>query len=259
MKKLIAAALVVGSVFSTAQASGFSIGVSGSERGIDSFYLSIGDYYHVPYSELVIVERSIPRDEMSVVYFLARHSHRDARHIVGLRLRGLTWWDISIHLGLNPYTLFILDSYRYPYPPYGIAHGYYKPGKMHRLRDREVIDLVNVRFISDYHRIRPDEVIERRRSGERFMNIDSYYRNQRIERERHIERNTERNIYREPSRNFDRNVERNVERNMERNVDRDTSRNVERNVERNQPRGNDRDRSQKGGHGNGNEDRGYNR
>jgi len=175
MKTSIHLALVLGIMGTSLGASNFDIGVSGSEKGIEGFTFSIGDYYRVPYQEVVVIERSIPRDEMSVVYFLARESHRDARYITDLRLHGYSWWDISLRLGLNPRTLYVVDTHRYHNPPYGKAYGYHKD-KKHRLRDADIVELVNVRFLSDYHHISADEVIERRRSGERYNRIDEHYR-----------------------------------------------------------------------------------
>lgn len=175
MKKAVYLALITGILGTSLAASNFDIGISGSDRGINGFSLSIGDYYRVPQQEVMLIERSIPRDEMSVVYFLARESHRDARYISDLRLHGGSWWDISLRLGLDPRTLYVVDSHRHSGPPYGKAYGYSKDNR-HHLRDAEIIDLVNVRFLSDYHHISPDDVIDRRRGGERYNNIDEHYR-----------------------------------------------------------------------------------
>ncbi len=175
MKRSVYLALIIGLLGTSLGASSFDIGVSGSESGINGFSLSIGDYYRVPQQEVVVIERSIPRDEMSVVYFLARESHRDARYISDLRVRGGSWWDISLRLGLDPSTLYVVDSHRHSGPPYGKAYGYSRD-KRHHLRDAEIIELVNVRFLSDYHHISPDDVIDRRRGGERYNHIDEHYR-----------------------------------------------------------------------------------
>lgn len=213
MKKRVIATVLAGCLFGTVNATDFDIGISGSDRGITGFAFSIGDYYHVPEREVVMIGHSIPRDELSVVYFLSRHSHRDAHYIRDLRLRGLSWWDISIRLGLDPYILYVVDSRRHSGPPYGKAYGYYEKGKKHRLRDHEIVELVNVRFISDYHRVNVDDVIDRRRKGERYYYIDDYYRGhkmyprereeqrQRIEyREERREHRNEKKEYREERR-----------------------------------------------------------
>lgn len=188
MNKGIKIAIMIGSICVSLNASQFDIGISGSDQGISGFTFSIGDYYHVPVEEVVVIERTIPRDEMSVVYFLAQRSHRDARYISDLRHRGISWWDITLRLGLDPRTIYVIDSRRYYGPPYGVAYGY--KDKKHRLRDVEIVDLVNTRFISDYHRISPDEVIERRRGGEHYNKIDAHYRGKKTSKqdERYNER-----------------------------------------------------------------------
>lgn len=158
--------------------SNFDIGVSGSNGKIDGFSLSIGEYYHVPQREVVVVERRIPREEVGVAYYLARHAHRDVGFITDLRLRGQSWWDITLRLGLDPRHIYVVDTARSYGPPYGRAYGYQQN---HRLRDREIVDLVNVRFLSDYHRITPEQVIERRRGGDHYDRIDRHFRDNRRE------------------------------------------------------------------------------
>lgn len=175
MKTSVKLALIAGALCTSLNASNFDIAVSGSEGGIDGFALSIGNYYRVPEREIVVIERSIPRDELSVVYLLSNRSHRSARYITDLRLRGLSWWDITIRLGLNPYNLYVVDSRRHSGPPYGRAYGY-QNGKKHHLRDDEIVELSNVRFLSKYHRVSPDDIIDRRRQGEHYNRIDEQYR-----------------------------------------------------------------------------------
>lgn len=173
MKKIISIALIAGCMSSALSAANFDIGISGSDRGINGFSLSVGDYYRAPAREIIMIERSIPDYETSVVYYLARNSHRTPRYITNLRLRGMSWWDISLHLGLNPHTLYVVDSRRYSAPPYGKAYGY---DRNHRLNDSEIVELVNVRFLSSYHGISIDEVIDRRSRGQQYMHIDDDYR-----------------------------------------------------------------------------------
>lgn len=179
MKKKMIFALMAGCVWTSLNAANFDVGISGSDRGINGFSLSIGDYYRVPQQEVMVIERSIPREEMSVVYYLARESHRDARYITDMRVRGLSWWDITFRLGLDPRMIYVVDN------RYHKHHGY-------RLRDAEIIDRVNVRFLSDYHHISPDEVIQRHRNGEKYMIIDEHYRGDRDRHDDRIEQREER-------------------------------------------------------------------
>lgn len=182
MKK-IASALLLG-FFTSFGAFEFDIGVSGGDRGVDGFYFSIGEYYQVPQTEVVVVEHSISRDDVNVAYFLARQARRDVRFITDLRLRGESWWDISLRLGLNPRTIYVVDTYNNYGPPYGKAYGYSKKDRNKRLADNQIVELVNVRFLSEYHRISPDEVIERRQKGSHYY----YDRDERREKRHKVEK-----------------------------------------------------------------------
>jgi len=198
MKKIIPITLLTALMSGSLYASNFDIGISGSDRGIDGFSLSVGNYYNAPAQEIMVIQRSIPEEEMSVVYFLARQSHRNPQYITDLRLRGISWWDISLRLGLNPRTLYVVNSSRYSQPPYGNAYGYHNGKRNHKLRDSDIVELVNVRFLSKYHGISPDEVIDRRHRGEHYRNIDDDYRGrkthqmQRNEQHRKSERHEDR-------------------------------------------------------------------
>ncbi|MCX6072921.1 MAG: hypothetical protein NTY39_01200 [Campylobacterales bacterium] len=155
MKQILSITAVVACLSGVLGAANFSI--SGSDQGIDGFSLSIGNYYGVPQQEIMVIERSVPRDEMSVVYYLSRQSHHDARFITNMRSRGMSWWDITHRLGLDPRSVYMVERHS------------------HRLRDAEIVDRVNVRFLSEYHHISPDEVRGRRRGGEDYNRINEHY------------------------------------------------------------------------------------
>lgn len=175
MKKAIALAFMAACLYGPLNGTDLNVGISGSNQGISSFSLSIGEYYRVPAHEIMTIERSIPDDEISIVYFLSRRSHKSPHTIVDLRMGGLSWWDITLHLGLDPSTLYVVDSRRYPAPPYGKAYGY----PHHHLNDPEIIELVNVRFLSAYHRVSVDDVIDHRSRGQHYRYIDDEYRMKR--------------------------------------------------------------------------------
>ncbi len=188
MKKVLTIALITSCLSGMLSASQYDIGISGSERGISGFSLSIGDYYRVPAQEIIVVERSISSDETSVVYFLAQRSHRHPRYITDMRLRGMSWWDISLRLGLDPHTLYVVNTSRHSGPPYGRAYGYHDGRKNYRLHDSEIVELVNVRFLSSYYNVSADEIIDRRSRGQRYMHIDDDYRAQKYSKNQKSER-----------------------------------------------------------------------
>ena len=152
-----------------------NVGVSGGDEGIRSFRLSIGEYYHVPEREVVGVhERGINEEELPVVFFIAQRAHVSPKAVVALRLTGMKLMDITLHYGLSP------EIYYVPLrqaPPYGHAYRYYKKhpkGSWQRddLRDADIVNQVNLKFISEHHRYAPEKVMKYRAQGKSFTTID---------------------------------------------------------------------------------------
>lgn len=127
---------------------------------------------------IIIKERHIPDEEIPVVFFIAQRAHVRPATIIDLRLRGKTWMDITLHFGLSPGIFYVpLREVVVTGPPYGKAYGYYKkkPRKGWRkivLDDADVINLVNLRFISEHYRYEPEKVIKLREGGKNFIVIN---------------------------------------------------------------------------------------
>src|SRR3972149_3388027 len=155
------------------------LGISIGDEGVRGFYLAVGDYYRVPEREVIIVrERHMPDEEMPVVFFIARMAHVKPATIIDLRLGGKTWMNIVLHFGLSPEIFYVPVREGFVVgPPYGKAYGYYKkkPRKQWRtivLGDDDVVNLVNLKFISEYYRYEPERVIKLRGGGKNFIVIN---------------------------------------------------------------------------------------
>ncbi len=185
MKKAViqSAAVLVLMSAATASAQNVSAGVS-ITNGHSSFYLAIGDYYRVPESRVVYVRNHyrIRDEELPVVFFLASRAHVDPQVIIDLRLRHrMSWLDITFHYGLTP------EIYYVPVtrvgPPYGNAYGHYKKHKKDYkkvvLVDDDVVNLVNLRFMSEYHGIAAEVVMDRRGRGEKFYVMNDEFREEK--------------------------------------------------------------------------------
>jgi hypothetical protein len=143
---------------------------------IGDFHVAVSNYYHVPQREVILVrERRIRDDELPVVFFIAQRARVAPATIVDLRLRGLSWWDISVHYGIGPEVYYVPVAVA-PGPPYGKAWGHYK--KKHKknwntivLSDDDVVNLVQVRFISDHYHIAPERVIESRGKHRDYVGV----------------------------------------------------------------------------------------
>src|SRR6266478_4231540 len=134
-----------------------NIGVIPAER--TRFDFAVGNYYQVPERQVDLVrDRALPPDEVPVAFFVAQRAGVNPTVVVDLRRRGVSWADIALHFHFGPDIYYFRDG-----PPYGKAYGYWKN---HPPRDVEVIDAVNIHFLSEYHHVTPEQVrAEHSRSG----------------------------------------------------------------------------------------------
>jgi hypothetical protein len=120
-------------------------------------------------------------DEMPVVFFLAQLAKLDPTKVLDLRHRGMSWMDITVRLGFTPEVFYVPVRTG---PPYGKAYGYYKnpkhKWKTMKLADADIVNLVNLRFISEHQGEDPAVVMRMRDGGESFANIHG-----KVKKEKH--------------------------------------------------------------------------
>lgn len=164
----------------------WNLGVSVGNEGVNSFHLSVGDYYHVPEREVVMVsKRGIPEEELPVVFLLASQAHVAPKAIIDLRLGGMSWMDITLRHRLSPEIFYVPVNGGKIGPPYGNAYGHYKKHhkkewKKIRLPDRDVVNMVNLKFMSEHYGYPPERVMQMRAEGRHFAAI-----NDSIQKEKH--------------------------------------------------------------------------
>ena len=187
IKILYIAGLVITWAFAAPCLADVSFGLSVGEEGLRSFYLAIGEHYQVPEKQIVAArEKKIPDEEMPVVFFLARRADIDPSLIIKMRLGGKSWMDICLHFGLTA-EVFYVPLKGNPGPPYGKAYGHYKKHKKDqwreiRLTDVDIVNLVNLRFISNHYGCPPDEIIKLRGSGSSFADINAKMKKAKLEK-----------------------------------------------------------------------------
>jgi hypothetical protein len=172
--------------------AGVDFGISIGDEGVKGFYLAVGDYYRVPQKEVIIIkERKIPDEEIPVVLFIASKVRVEPGIIIDLRLKGKSWLDITLHFGLSPEIFYVpVKETVVIGPPYGKAYGYYKnkPKKEWKtivLNDVDVVNLVNLRFISEHYGYAPEKVIKLRGEGKSFVVInDKVMKEKKVEKEK---------------------------------------------------------------------------
>ena len=134
-------------------------------------YAALADYFRLPEREILAVQdRRIADDEIPVVFLLARQGRATPAEIVRLRKGGSGWLDIARGFGLRPEVFYVpAHGVSVTGPPYSRAYGYWKDRRRYTtLTDSDVINLVNLKFLSEYHRAPVAEIIRRRSRGEGF-------------------------------------------------------------------------------------------
>lgn len=173
MQALFILALVLGATLDAGRAHA-QTAISASVQ-IGDFHVAVANYYRVPEREVIILrERRIPDDEIPVALFIAQRAAVRPATIVDLRLRGNSWWDISVHFGLEPDVYYVPVAVT-PGPPYGKAYGHYKKPRNRWntivLSDADIVNLVQLRFLSDHYHVPPERIIELRRDQGDFVAI----------------------------------------------------------------------------------------
>lgn len=180
MKAAAAAAVLAAALGGlSARAGQADLGISISDGRLSGFYVAVGDHYRVAPRAVVDFRTryGLLDEELPVVFFLAARAHVGPKDVIDLRLRKQSWFGIALHFGLSPEIFFVPVGLEPVGPPYGNAYGYYRKfgrrgdWRQFSPRDKEIVDLVNLRFLSEYHGLAPDEIIGRRGRGQTFVRI----------------------------------------------------------------------------------------
>lgn len=154
------------------------MGIAVNNRGLNSFYLSVGNYHRVPEKEVIAVkQRGIPDEELSAVFFIAAKAGVHHDEIIKLRIKKWSWMRIAQRYRIDPAVFYVPVKTKVVGKVYGRPYSYYaKPQarwKHIRLNDADIVNCVNLRFITEHYGYDPDEVIKMRESGKNFITINN--------------------------------------------------------------------------------------
>lgn len=154
-----------------------NINLGGSESA--NYYRSLANYHRVSEKDVYFVrKKGIPDQELPVIFYLASLAGVAPSLVADeYRRPGITLNDLTRIFGLNPEIYHYPVKFRVDGPPYGKAYGYYrnkpkKEWKNIKLSNADIINLVNLRFISESRGVDPEDIIKRRAGGKSFLLID---------------------------------------------------------------------------------------
>ncbi len=191
LKRVLTAFMILSLISGAVAAADVDFGASIKDGKLDGFYLAISEQYDVSQKEIKHVRAARMSDEeLPVVFYLARKANTRPSDIIMLRLKGYTWMEITLQFGLNADIYYVAFDKK-PGPPYGNAYGHFHKHKRKdwgeiRLNDDEIVNMVNLRFLSDHYRRSPDEVAAMRAKGQNFVDINSTIKKAKNKKEKAV-------------------------------------------------------------------------
>jgi len=170
--------------FSAIESRGIDTRVLPGEKALSGFLLTIGNYYRIPQTEVMIIkEMGIPAYEVPVLLFIAKRARVEPGDVRDFRLRNNTWLETTLRFGLSPQIFYVAVGGGINDALYGKAYGYYKhtPKKEWKrivLSDDDIINLVNLKLLSEYYEYPPEKIIKMRSQGKEFCSINDEIRGQ---------------------------------------------------------------------------------
>ncbi len=171
------AGLVFGGFVFAAHAQDYPKGGHGDVE-TDSYYSGIENYFRLTKSDLADnLGHGVEEEEVPVALFIARRAGLEPDAVWSVHDSGLTWMQVAWHFKLNPWIFFTpLPQKAAEKTPYEKAYGLYssRADKV-SLSDADLVNLVNLKFISEQYNCPPEEVARLRADGKSFREINDRY------------------------------------------------------------------------------------
>ncbi|HTC22457.1 MAG TPA: hypothetical protein VK859_16500 [bacterium] len=156
-------------------------GLAGTAMALENnFHLAVMDYFRVSEQQVTDAEQSgISDEELPVVFFMAQRTNLGPEAVTTVHSSGLNWMQVAFHFRLNPWIFYtFLPGDAAAHTPFEKACGEYKnPNNNINLTDKDMVNLVDLKFLSEYYGRDPKEIVQRRSSGKTFQEInDDYWR-----------------------------------------------------------------------------------
>lgn len=134
---------------------------------LSDYFVAIDEYFQVSQKQVLIIRKQrIRNEQIPVVLFVANKGDVNPQRVVDLRLRGIDWLAIAARFGLNAETFHVpVKDAKFDNTP---REGW----KKILLTDDDIINLVNLRFLSEHYKRAPEEILKLRAEGKTFMEIN---------------------------------------------------------------------------------------
>lgn len=144
----------------------------------DQYQQSVSKFFNAPIEEVLTASASgIENDELAVVFYLAQKAKVKSSEVTSLREDGNSWADVSSLLSVTPRDFYVIVCNQPQSKSYSPAFDKFKStpqSKWNQIEfsDKEIVNLVNLRFLYKHHDYSVYEIIAMRDFGKGFARIN---------------------------------------------------------------------------------------
>lgn len=149
----------------------------------DTYDSALIDFFKVTEQQINEAKVSgIPDEELPVVFFIAQKTRLEPGAVTGVRSSGLSWMQVAFHYHLNPWLFYTFLSSSPSDASFGpIYEKFKKPTFKINLTDADIVNLVNLKFLSECYGRDPKEIVQKRTARKTFRQINDEYWDKRHE------------------------------------------------------------------------------
>lgn len=141
------------------------------------FRNAVSQYFQVPEEQVALAGKGkIKEEELPVLFLIVQKGQVSLEKVVQLRGKGASWLTTARKFGVTPGSFYV--PLKKAEGPFRKPYGYFKSRKPAKwknivLRDQEIVNLVNLKFLSELYKLTPEQIAGWRTKGKSFVDINA--------------------------------------------------------------------------------------
>ena len=141
------------------------------------FRNAVSRYFQAPEQQVVLAGHGkIKDEELPVLFLIVQKAQVSQEKVTRLRGKGASWLTTARHFGVTPDVFYV--PLKNPVDPFKKPLGYFKSRKKNQwrkivLKDKEIVNLVNLKFLSEFYKSPPETIAGWHGQGKSFVEINA--------------------------------------------------------------------------------------